>query len=382
MGQVIMQSFGIDISKETFTACVCYRDLSGEERFSEVIHFKNLKTGFNQFVKWSRKITDPSSKVIFVMEATGVYYENLAYFLCQLKLPVSVLLPNKVKYFAKSLNIKTKTDQVDARIIARLGAERNLSRWEPPPVIFKLLRDLTREYSELMKERTVFKNRLDSNRSSFEPHPVIIKSKKDIIKKLDEHLKKIREEIEKLIFSEQWLASKVEKVLTIKGVGIMTAAIIISETRGFEFVQNIRQLCSYAGYDVVQKESGTSVKGKTRISKKGNSWIRGALHFPALAASRHNPILKKVYQRINQNSPSKMVGATALQRKILVLIYTLWKNDEVFDENYRNNQDDIAVKQEIKNQNTMEKKKAGRIISILPAQDELQPSQLMSSFVV
>ncbi len=76
MGQVLMQSFGIDISKKTFTACVCYRDLSGEERFSEVVHFKNLKAGFNQFIKWSRKITDPSSKAIFVIEATGVYYEN------------------------------------------------------------------------------------------------------------------------------------------------------------------------------------------------------------------------------------------------------------------------------------------------------------------
>ena len=381
MEQVIMQSFGIDISKKTFTACVCYRDLSGEERLSEVVHFKNLKTGFNQFVKWSRKITDPLSEVIFVMEATGVYYENLAHYLCQLKLPVSVLLPNKVKYFAKSLNVKTKTDQVDARIIARLGAERKLSLWEPPPVIFKLLRDLTREYSELMKERTVFKNRLDSNKSSFEPHPVIIKSKKDIIKKLDEHLKKIREEIEKLIYSEQWLASKVEKVLTIKGVGLMTAAIILSETRGFEFVQNIRQLCSYAGYDVVQKESGTSVMGKTRISKKGNSWIRGALHFPALVASRHNPVFKKVYQRINQKSPSKMVGATALQRKILVLIYTLWKNDDVFDENYGNTQKVKVAEKGVEIQNTIEEKKAGRGISSLPAQDELQPNSSKLSFV-
>ena len=373
MDQIIKQSVGIDISKETFTACVCQRDLSGEEHLSEVVDFKNLKTGFNQLVRWSRKITDPSLEVIFIMEATGVYYESLAHHLFKLHLPVSVLLPNKVTHFAKSLNVKTKTDLVDARIIARLGAERKLSLWEPPPVVFKLLRDLTREYSALMKERTIFKNRLDSTISGYEPHPAILKSKKDIIRKLDEHIKRIREEIDRQIYSENWLASKVDKILTTQGVGIMTVAVILAETQGFEFVKNIRQLCSYAGYDVVQKESGTSVSGKTRISKKGNSWIRGALHFPAIVASNHNPVLKKAYQRINQDKPSKMIGATALQRKILVLIYTLWKNDTVFDADYENNRQDLDKVPECGHPQV--EKKAGRGLSSLPAQDEPQPNR-------
>jgi transposase len=304
------------------------------------------------------------------MEATGVYYENLAHHLHRLKQPVAVILPNKVKHFAQSLNIKTKTDPVDARIIALLGAERKLSLWNPPPVVFKLLRDLTREYSELKKQQTVFKNRLDSSKSSFEPHPAILKSKQDIIKKLDDHIIKLKAEVERLINSEQWLAEKVEKIITIKGVGLMTVATILAETQGFEFVQNTRQLCSYAGYDVVQRESGTSVKGKTRISKKGNGRIRAALHFPAVVASTYNPSLRKVYQRINENKPSKMVGVTALQRKILVLIYTLWKNDSVFRDDYVLGLEDQKDKE----------KKAGRGISSLPAQDELQPKRLKLSF--
>jgi transposase len=373
MDQTINQSVGIDISKATFTACVCKRDQTGEEDLSEVVQFKNLTTGFNQFVKWSRKITDPSVEVIFVMEATGVYYENLAHHLHKLKQPVSVLLPNKVKHFGKSLNVKTKTDQVDARIIARLGAERRLSPWYPPPEVFKQLRDLTRGYTELMKERTVFKNRLDAMSSGYKPLAVIMKSHKAIIKKLEEQLDKIKGEIERLIYSEEWLASKVDKVLTIKGVGLMTVATILAETQGFELVQNIRQLCSYAGYDVVQRESGTSVMGKTRISKKGNSWIRGALHFPALVASRHNPVLKKTYLRINKSKASKMVGVTAIQRKILILIYTLWKKDEIFDENYKNQ----STKMLAENGGN----KAGRGISSLPAQDELQPDRPKLSLV-
>ncbi|MEP5341590.1 MAG: IS110 family transposase [Algibacter sp.] len=99
-------------------------------------------------------------------------------------------------------------------------------------------------------------------------------------------------EIEKLIKSDQELNKKVEKLLTIKGVGILTIATILAETLGFQHVKNIKQLVSYAGYDVVQRESGTSVKGKTRISKKGNRYIRNALYFPAMVACRYNENLK------------------------------------------------------------------------------------------
>ena len=378
--QLIRQCVGIDISKESFTACVCSYYRSGEEQLTEVVEFKNQKTGFNQLVKWSRKITSASVPVGFVMEATGVYYEALAYHLHRLNQPVSVLLPNKVKYFAKSWNVKTKTDIIDARIIARMGAERKLSLWEPPLPIFKQLRDLTRAYSELMKEKTAFSNRLHALNSSYEPLALIVKSNKSIIKKLDEQLVRFKAEIEKVIYSESWLAEKVKKVLTIKGVGLMTVAVILAETQGFEFVDNIRQLCSYAGYDVVQRESGTSVQGKTRISKKGNSWIRAALHFPALVASRHNENLKNTYLRINEKKPSKMIGATALQRKILVLIYTLWKNDTVYDEAFEKKRkaDRSEVHKKTLRQN---KTKAGRSINNLPAQDELKAKDLLSSLV-
>ena len=378
--QLIRQCVGIDISKESFTACVCSYYRSGEEQLTEVVEFKNQKTGFNQLVKWSRKITSASVPVGFVMEATGVYYEALAYHLHRLNQPVSVLLPNKVKYFAKSWNVKTKTDIVDARIIARMGAERKLSLWEPPLPIFKQLRDLTRAYSELMKEKTAFSNRLHALNSSYEPLALIVKSNKSIIKKLDEQLVRFKAEIEKVIYSESWLAEKVKKVLTIKGVGLMTVAVILAETQGFEFVDNIRQLCSYAGYDVVQRESGTSVQGKTRISKKGNSWIRAALHFQALVASRHNENLKNTYLRINEKKPSKMIGATALQRKILVLIYTLWKNDTVYDEAFEKKRkaDRSEVHKKTLRQN---KTKAGRSINNLPAQDELKVKDLLSSLV-
>lgn len=330
MQTVIKQCVGIDISKGSFTACVCRKLLSGEALLSSVESFENNKTGYNQFIKWSRKITIPSAEVLYLMEATGIYYEGIAYHLHKLKQSVCVILPNKVKHYAKSLNVKTKTDIVDARIIAQMGAERNLPLWQPPLPVLKQLRDLTRLYTDLKNERTVYLNRLDSENASAGALPFVIKSNLLILKELENQIKQCEKEIEKTIMSEEWLAEKVNKLITINGVGLITLAIVIAETQGFALVSSRKQLASYAGYDVVQVESGTSVKGKTHISKKGNSRIRAALHFPALTASRYNQELKEDYQRINIAKQSKMVGATALQRKLLLLIYTLWKNNDVF----------------------------------------------------
>src|SRR5690348_10274220 len=139
---------------------------------------------------------------------------------------------------------------------------------------------------DLKVQRTMFINRLKSMQSGNDPLAFIVESTQSIIEKLDEEIEKCSVQIQGLIKSEKWLADKVEKIQTIKGVGFITIAIILAETQGFKLISNSKQLASYAGYDVIEKESGISIKGKTRISKKGNSRIRAALHFPALVASR------------------------------------------------------------------------------------------------
>lgn len=355
------QCVGIDIAKSTFTACLCSADNNCKVVFSEVQTFENTKPGFNQLLKWVRKQAKPEPAVCFAMEATGIYYESLAYHLIKVHRSVSVLLPNKVKHYAQSLNIKSKTDIIDARIIAQLGTERNLESWVPPSAIFKQLRDLTRLYSDLKTQRTGFKNRLESIQSGNEPLAFIIQSTQSIINKIEKEIERCEVQIQQLIAKEEWLATKVQKLQTVKGVGLITIAIVLAETQGFKLIKNSRQLTSYAGYDIVERESGTSIKGKARISKKGNSRIRAALHFPALVASRFNPSLKIVYTRINEKKVSKMIGATALQRKILILLFSLWKNDTIYNAEYASLQQPSNSK----------KTKTGRTVS-LPAQDNLK----------
>jgi len=328
------QSIGIDISKDTYTACLCSKHEDGILVFSEVRSFKNEKTGFNQLLRWVRKVKSSTVSINFLMEATGVYYEKLAHHLYDIKQEVTVVLPNTSKHYFLSLNVKTKTDQIDAKILSQFGVERLHKKWVKPSIAYLHLRNLTRYYVQLQEQKTAFGNIKHSKESSFEVQRIILKSNTKLIKEIDKQISLVKIEIEKLIKLDQELNKKVEKLLTIKGVGILTIATILAETLGFQYVKNIKQLVSYAGYDVVQRESGTSVKGKTRISKKGNRYIRKALYFPAMVACRYNENLKQNYLRIIQRKPSKMIGQVAIQRKLLSLIYTLWKKDQIYNEEY------------------------------------------------
>lgn len=197
------------------------------------------------------------------------------------------------------------------------------------------LRNLTRYYVQLQEQKTVLGNIKHSKDCSHDIQNFILKSNKKLIAEIDKEISGCVSEITRLVKSDTDLHKKIEKLATIKGIGMLTIVTVLAETMGFDQFFSAKQLVSYAGYDVVHRESGSSVKGKTRISKKGNRYIRNALYFPAMVASRYNPVLKAAYMRIIKKKTSKMVGQVAIQRKLLILMYTLWKNDTVFIENYK-----------------------------------------------
>jgi len=110
--------------------------------------------------------------------------------------------------------------------------------------------------------------------------------------------------------------------------------VIIAETKGFELIRSKKQLTSYAGLDVKEKESGTSVKGKPRISKRGNRYLRKAMYMPALAAIRHSERYKAIFVRIVSRSGIKMKGCVAVQRKLLEMAFTIHKTGIPYNESY------------------------------------------------
>jgi len=332
---IVKQSVGIDIAKKTFTACICKRFSDFSNQLSKVREFDNGKTGYNQFLKWVHKNTEKDIELIYAMEATGIYYEQLAYHLNRLNKKVSVLLPNKVAHYSKSLNVKTKTDEVDAQVIAIMSCDRKLFPWTPPSPLFKKLRSICRLYKTLQDDKTQAINRLKQLECGYEPLKEALKIHRATIKRIKKQLKELEELMEETLRSNGEVWSKVQKLLTIKGIGLKTIAIVLGETQGFALIKNQRQLVSYCGYDVVQRESGTSIKGQTKISKKGNSNIRSAMHFPSMVATRFNVKMKIIYERILAKKKVKKIGLIAIQRRLLVLMYALWKTNQSFIENYK-----------------------------------------------
>jgi transposase len=300
--------------------------------------FNNNRSGFKELSEWitrHRSKTADAPDVCAVIEATGTYHENLTYYLHDLDgVKPSVLLANKAKAFSKSLNMKTKTDKADAAVLAQMGLERTLEEWVKPSESMRGLRTLSRERDSLLEEKTAFLNQKHALEHS---HNTSKSSLKRIDKMLDfigKQINEIEAEIKGLIKNDPIIKEEVERLTSIPGVGLTTAVTVLAETDGFSMIRNAKQLVSYAGFDVAQKQSGSSVNGKTQISKKGNSHLRKSMYFPAITHVSNNGVYAHKLAPIFERTGIKMKGYVAIQRKILVLMYTLHKTKSFYNPNH------------------------------------------------
>jgi len=211
-----------------------------------------------------------------------------------------------------------------------MGAEQCLELWSPLNEFFYTLRALTRHHQSLQELKTNVNNQLHADQHSIYRSKTVINQLKKLINGIDKQLKEIEKQIHKHLYSNDEVSQKTDHIAAIKGLGYMTIATILAETNGFSLFKSIPQLVSYAGYDVVENQSGDHV-GKTRISKKGNSHIRRSMHLPAFNMIRYDVgDFKPFFERILERHNPKMKAYVAVQKKLLVLIYTLWKKNEAF----------------------------------------------------
>lgn len=328
--KIVKQVVGIDVSKDTFYACLGSINEQQQIRLVQQASFCNNEKGFSQFYSWVVKHLPDDLAIWYVMEATGVYYENLAYFLSAKTENICVLMPTKAKYFAKSLAIKSKTDKTDAAMLCRIGLERLLPVWKLPTPCLKQLKALCREYRVLKSNAAKIKVREHALSHSHEPEKRTIRRLKQQMKLMTAQIREVEQEIKELIKNDEYLYRQFKNIEQIKGVSTITIATIVSETNGFASITNIKQLTSYAGMDVMINQSGL-FNGKTRISKKGNSHIRAALYPPAMSALQCNQRLKQFYQAVMTRHTCGKIGVVAVARKMLILIYTLWKKEVNYD---------------------------------------------------
>ena len=334
MRKVVKQVAGIDVAqKELVVTLGRMLDDFSIELFSYKV-FKNNDSGVKLLVDWVNKLTDYEVPVRYVMEATGVYHQKLAHYLVDNGCEISIVLPNKISNYIRTLELKTITDKSCSQAIAQFGLERKLDKWAKPKSIYKELQQLTRERNQIVQERSVIKNQIHAEKTESEPNQKSLERMQARIRFLNSQEKEIKADITDIVSKDPDLKQVINNITTIPGVGELTAVIVLAETNGFELIRNKSQLSSYAGLDVKEKQSGTSVKGKPRISKKGNRNLRKSMHLPSLTAVKWDENFKNIYARLISKNGIKMKALVAVQRKILELIYILFKNETVYDKEY------------------------------------------------
>lgn len=326
---------GLDMGKETFYACVSTIDQAQRIKIKATHSFSNSPKGITSFLRWAiHHCKDRQLPVQYLMEATGVYHEQVALALHHQQAQVSVILPQKAAHYLKALGIKTKTDSVDAQGLATMACQQRLEAWTPISEAIYKLRRITRQHTQLQEFKTQLNNQLIALEAGMYQASEVKKQLKKLLDQLDQQLTECVKLIEKAIAKNPDWQRKVDQICQIKGVGVLTVANLLTETNEFSLFENHRQLVSYAGYDVVENQSGKRV-GKTHISKRGNARIRRTLYMPALSVVRYEQRpFRGLFERVYERTTIKMKGYVAVQRKLLTIIYSLWKKDELYQSDY------------------------------------------------
>lgn len=334
MKKVLKQVAGVDVAQNELVVTLgkMFDDLSCELYAHKV--FRNTEKGMLALLEWVKKLTDPEVNVRFVMEATGVYHQKFAFYLYAQDYEVSIVLPNKISNYMRTLETKTITDKTCSEAIAQFGLERKLDRWHKPKKIYRSLQQLTRERDQIVMERVMVKNQLHAEQAEAEPNERSLERLNERMRLLNKHEKEIKMDLAQIVSCDEILKSEISNICSIPGIGALTATIVLAETNGFELIRNKKQLTSYAGLDVKEKQSGTSIKGKPRISKKGNRHLRKAMHLPALTAVRHDENFRHLYTRILSKQGIKMKGLVAVQRKLLEMIYVIYKSKSEYQKDF------------------------------------------------
>ncbi len=311
---------GIDIAKLKFNVCLI--SSSGKLRHKV---FPNNAAGFEQLKHWLTR--QGVEQVHACLEATGTYGEALALFLHQAEHTVSVVNPAAIKAFAGSRLSRTKTDRVDAELIARFCLAQQPLAWTPLPAEVRELQALVRRLEALTEMRVMEENRLEAG--------LITASVKASIEELIAHLSAQIKHTEKLIREHikdhPKLKEQSELLSSIPGIAQTTAAALLAEITDITQYRSARQVAAYAGLVPRERTSGSSVRGRTRLSKIGNARLRKALYFPAITALRCSSFFQSWAKGLQERGKCKMSVIGAVMRKLIHLAYGVLKTGQPFD---------------------------------------------------
>jgi transposase len=326
------QTVGIDVAQGSFQAYFEVLDTDLQARRLGQRTFANTPTGFKSFGSWLEGLSRPELFRQVVMEATGRYHEALAYYLHERQVRLSIILPNGLKHFARSQNEFSKTDTLDAQLLARYGGLYAPRAWQPANQSMRRLRELNRERQDLIQLRVQTTNRLHAQRSGAHPAKRTIKRLEQLLTTFARQLKQIEADMVALEAKDGVLSRSLECLTSVPSIGRTTARTLLAETNGFNLFENRNQLVKYAGMDIVERQSGSSVRGLGRISKRGNGRLRSALYMCALSAVRPpDGVFRQTYQRQLDRHGCKKKALMAVQRQLLLVAFGVHQSDTLYD---------------------------------------------------
>lgn len=317
-----MAIIGIDVSKAKLD-CLWLRDSISLKVKSKV--FPNTSAGHQDLLAWAIKQTkEAATELHFVMEATGIYHEGLAYALHEAGVWVSVVNPAQLHDYAKSLGTRTKTDKRDALVIAHFGVTQQPRQWQPEPAEVRRLKALIARLEAIKQDIQRELNRLEKAQISHMGEDVV-----HSIETVHQQLKKEKIRLETLIDEhiDRHPGLKQDRALleSIPGVGpvISRQMVAILRSRTFETAS---QCAAFLGLVPVQHESGSSVRGRSRLSKHGNAQLRAKLYMAAIVATHHNPDIKSQHERLLRHGKSRMSALGAAMRKLVQICFGVLKH--------------------------------------------------------
>jgi transposase len=312
---------GLDVAKATVDAQLRMSS-AGRRRFS----FANNTTGFKQLARILARY--PGLMVHAGLEATGPYSELLAHWLYAQDYRVSLLNPRRVKDYGRSKGLRNKTDAIDAGLIADFlhAHQAELPAWRPPTAELKRLQDLVRRRDQVDVMLLAECNRLEAATD---------KSIQDSIERLIQLLRSEKNSLENAmrqhIGSHAQLARNHQLLCTIKGIGSLTAAVLLAEMAGPDQVERARQAAAHAGLSPRREQSGQTVQRKKGIGKEGSRYLRKALYMPALVAMKHNAPLRHFAAKLKAAGKPPMAIVCAVMRKLIHISFGVLKHQQPFN---------------------------------------------------
>ena len=313
---------GLDIAKDKFDALLLLEEQQHRRTFN------NTRAGWKQLICWLQRLN--VAAVHACMEATGRLWEGLSVHLQENGHEVSVVNPVRIKRYAQSRLARNKNDEVDALLIALFCREQKPPLWKAPSVERRQLQDLSRLLFSRKQQLQQEKNRLKSGVQT----SAALREIKTLIKDIQRSIRRLETEIKAVLKQSAELNNKATLLCTIPGISDRTAAVILAELPEVEHFDHAAQVAAYAGLSPAQRQSGSSLRGKTRLCKTGNWRLRQALYFPAIVASLRNPLLKARAQRLRAAGKTKMCVIGAIMHHLLRLAYGVLKHKQPFNPNF------------------------------------------------